>query len=294
MAVSTVFITGARGNTGAALAARLAGRGDVEVRGGTSRPASPAGVPGATLVPFDWARPEGWDAALEGADAVYLMRPELADAPERVAHLVATAPRGARIVVLSEMGADHVPDGSWVAKVERAVTAGDRPWTIMRPSWFQQVLTDDRFFRTAIAQRGVIAMPNGGAAFSWIDARDIAAVAGHALIDDGHAGAAYTLSGPEALTLAELTQRLSAATGRAVRALDPATDEAVTGLEPWLTEVLADVYERGRAGGFGVVTHDVEAITGRPARTVDAFIAEHAAAWRRGDDRASTGPAATR
>jgi hypothetical protein len=43
--------------------------------------------------------------------------------------------------------------------------------------------------------------------------------------------------------------------------------------------VLSDVYERGRAGRFGTVTDAIRVITGRPARSVDAFVAEHAATW---------------
>jgi uncharacterized protein YbjT (DUF2867 family) len=279
MAGTTIFLTGARGKTGAAVAAWLAGHRRVEVRGGTSRP-SLAAAPGTKLVPFDWAQPGSWDSAVEGADAVYLMRPGLEDAPELVARLVATTRPDARIVLLSEMGAERLPQGDWVVEVERAVMAGDRPWTILRPGWFQQVLTDDRFFRADIVDRGVVAMPTGGAAFSWIDVRDIAAVAGHALTREGHAGATYTLSGPAARTLAEVTQRLSAVTGRPVRPLDPAPEDAVAGLDPWLTDVLGAAYERGRAGVFGQVTDDVHAVTGRSARSIESFIAEHASAWR--------------
>jgi uncharacterized protein YbjT (DUF2867 family) len=141
---------------------------------------------------------------------------------------------------------------------------------------FPLPLTTGGFGQPAVEQPPA----TGGERIAFVDARDIAAVAGHALTGDGHAGAAYTLSGPAALTLAELTQRLGAVTGRVVRALDPAPEEVVAGLEPWLTEVLSDVYDRGRAGRFGEVTDDVRAVTGRSARSVDAFIAEHAAAWR--------------
>ena len=276
--MARVFITGVRGKTGAALAAWLGANRRVQVRGGTSRPqlGAPAGVEPAA---FDWAEPAGWAAALEDVDAVYLMRPDVEDAPERVARLVAAAPAGARIVLLSEMGADQFGPDTWMAAAERAVTSADRPWTILRPSWFQQVFTDDRYFRPAIVERGVIEMPTAGAGFSWIDARDIAAVAGHALTDDGHAGVVHTLSGPAAVPLEEVARELSAATARPIRAVDVAPGDATAGLEPWLAEMVGHVYERGCAGGFGEVTDDVRAVTGRAARSIESFVAEHAAVW---------------
>ena len=279
MAGDTVLVTGVRGKTGSEVAERLAGRDGLTVRGGSSNP-DRVGTAGVVPVAFDWARPDTWTDALDGVDAIYLMRPDIEDAPERVARLVADAPRDARIVLLSEMGAQHRPPGGWFFEVERAVTTGDRPWTILRPTWFQQVFTDDRFFRSDIADRGVLAMPTGGAAVSWVDAGDIAAVAVEALTAPGHTGAAYTISGPAALRLDEVARLIGAAIGRPVRAVDQSQADAVAGLEPWFVDVLGDVYDRVRAGRFADVTDDVERVTGRPARSLAAFIAQHASAWR--------------
>jgi uncharacterized protein YbjT (DUF2867 family) len=276
---NTVLVTGVRGKTGRVVAERLAGRNGFTVRGGSSSP-DLVRTAGVDPVAFDWARPDTWADALDGVDAIYLMRPDIEDAPERVARLVAEAPRDARIVLLSEMGAQHLPPGGWFFEVERAVTAGDRPWTILRPTWFQQVFTDERYFRRAIADRGVLAMPTGGAPVSWVDAGDIAAVAVEALTAPDHAGAAYTISGPEALRLDEVAQLIGDAIGRPVRAVDQSQADAVDGLEPWFVAVLNDVYDRVRTGRFADVTDDVERVTGRPARSLDAFIAEHASALR--------------
>jgi uncharacterized protein YbjT (DUF2867 family) len=160
------------------------------------------------------------------------------------------------------------------------VTTITRPWTILRPTWFQQVFADDRYFRRDIADRGVLAMPTGGAGISWVDARDIADVAVEALTAAGDTGAAYTISGPAALRLDEVARMLGGAIGRPVRAIERSQADAVAGLEPWFAAVLDDVYERVRAGRFGDVTDDVERVTGRPARGLEAFIAEHVSAWR--------------
>jgi uncharacterized protein YbjT (DUF2867 family) len=279
MAGYTVLVTGVRGKTGREVAAQLARRHGVTVRGGSSSPdrIGPAGV---SPVGFDWAQPDSWADAVDDVDAIYMMRPDIEDAPARVAQLAAAAPPAARLVLLSEMGAEHLAPAAWVSAVERAVITGGRPWTILRPSWFQQVLTDQRFYRDDIVDRGVLAIPSGGAALSWVDARDIAAVAVEALTAPTHDGATYTISGPAALGVAEVAELLSAALPRPVRALDPRPADVVAGFSPWLAEVVGDVYERTRAGAFGEVTDDVSRVTGRPARSIAAFIAEHAAAWR--------------
>jgi uncharacterized protein YbjT (DUF2867 family) len=279
MAAYTVLVTGVRGKTGREVAAQLARRHGVTVRGGSSSP-DRIGSSGVRPVKFDWAQPDSWADAVDDVDAIYMMRPDIEDAPARVAQLVAAAPRAARVVLLSEMGAEHLAPAAWVSAVERAVITGGRPWTILRPSWFQQVLTDERFYGLDIVDRGVLAIPSGGAALSWVDARDIAAVAVEALTAPRHDGATYTISGPAALGVAEVAQLLSAALRRPVRALDPRPADAVAGFSPWLAEVVGDVYERTRAGAFGEVTDDVARVTGRPARSIAAFIAEHAAAWR--------------
>jgi uncharacterized protein YbjT (DUF2867 family) len=279
-AFTTILVTGARGKTGREVAARLAERTGIAVRGGSSDPAR-VDEPGVGPVAFDWGRPATWADALAGADAVYLMRPDIQDAPERVAEVVSVAPRAARIVLLSEMGAEERPMGGWALEVERAVTEGERPWTILRPSWFQQVLTDERFFRGPIAESGVLPMPTGaGAAISYVDAGDIAAVAVEALTAPGHDGRIHTISGPAALEAGEVARLLSARLGRPVGAVDPSPEDLVAGLDPWTADLFTDVDARVRAGGFRAVTDTVARVTGRAARTVEEFVDAHAEAWQ--------------
>jgi uncharacterized protein YbjT (DUF2867 family) len=103
------------------------------VRGGSSQP-DRVGVAGVVPVAFNWARPETWADTLADVDAIYVMRPDLEEAPERVGLLVAEAPQAPRVVLPSEMGAQHLPAGHWVSEVELAVTNSGRPWTILRPS----------------------------------------------------------------------------------------------------------------------------------------------------------------
>jgi uncharacterized protein YbjT (DUF2867 family) len=191
----TVLVTGARGKTGREVVPRLRQHPGVVVREGSSRP-------GAETV-FSWDDPGTWAGAVAGVDAVYLVRPDVPEAPELVARLVDLNP-GAHVVLLSEQGAGGLPGAHWARRVEDAVTARAAGWTLLRPSWFQQVLTDPRFYRDEIRLERRLRLPSGGAPIAWVDAGDIAAVAVAALLSPAeHDRQARTITGRPARSVGE-------------------------------------------------------------------------------------------
>jgi uncharacterized protein YbjT (DUF2867 family) len=273
-----VLVTGARGKTGREVVNQLRGFPDLVVRAGSSQPAR---EPAAAVRPvrFDWNDQATWHGAVEGADAIYLMRPDLPDAPELVAGLVDLNP-DAHVVLLSEQGAELLPSNHWVRRVEEAVMRRTASWTLLRPSWFQQVLTDPRFYRAAIRTDRVLSLPSGGADIAWVDARDIAEIAVAALVSSvDHRGRSYTITGPEAVGVAAVAAELSARLGYPVRAADPPVTEALQGLDPWTTDILDDIYRRVRQGDFARLSTAVEAVTGHKPRSVRQFIDGHVDAW---------------
>lgn len=278
MSAPEVLVTGARGKTGREVVAQLAARG-VQVRAGSSVPGEGAGTVRPVL--FDWDQPATWREAAAGVDAVYLMRPDLADAPALVGELAALVP-DAHVVLLSDQSAADEPDTSWERATELAVTEQVRRWTLLRPSWFHQVLTDHRYYVDSIRDDGVLALPTAGERIAFVDARDIAAVAVAALLDpEGSAGAAYEITGSEALTLKEVADLVASASGREVVAADPSIEDVVAGLEPWFAQLLTDVFVRVQDGVFGRVSSDVERVLGRPPISVASFVREYADQWRR-------------
>ncbi|WP_422772720.1 NAD(P)H-binding protein [Plantactinospora sp. WMMC1484] len=283
--VTRVLVTGVRGKTGKPLAELLVARRGVEVRGGSSDP-STVGIEGVRPTAFSWDEPSGWAAATDGVDAIFVVRPDRADAPELIGALLAgTSPR-TRVVLLSDKDGDYPdPDhpgcAGWAPRAERTVRDSGRPWTILRPGWFMQVFTDPRFYRDQIVDTGELPFPSGGATVAWIDARDIAAVAERALLEDGHTGRTYQISGPEALSLPRTAELLSAAAGRPVTHRDVTIDEAVAGSEGFARELSTLTFERVRAGSFAEVTDTVERVTGHPARTLRTFLSDAGPALRR-------------
>lgn len=278
MSPADVLVTGARGKTGREVAAQLAARG-VTVRAGSRTPGASDGR--VRPVVFDWEAPATWRKAIAGVDAVYLMRPDLVDAPDRVADLVRLN-RKAHVVLLSEQGAETLSDTSWERRVELAVIEAAATWSLLRPSWFHQVLTDPRYYLDDIRDDGVLPLSSGGATIAFVDARDIAAVAVAALADpSGHEAAAYTITGPAALPVSAVAEMIASATERPIAAIDPPIEQAVAGLAPGMAEIYAGALRLVRRGGCSEVTADVHRVTGAQPRSLDAFTAEHAELWRK-------------
>ncbi len=126
-------------------------------------------------------------------------------------------------------------------------------------------------------------MPYPGAARALIHERDIADVAVHALTEDGHAGRAYVLTGPAALTMAEQVRLIGRAVGREPTVLAQPPDEARAEVARWTDPAFADTAVRYWASLVDQpeqVTGTVEEITGRPARTYATWVDDHAAEFQ--------------
>ncbi|MEL7029424.1 MAG: NAD(P)H-binding protein [Pseudomonadota bacterium] len=198
-----VLVLGGTGKTGRRVAERLRQRG-VQVRIG-SRSASPA---------FDWSREEGWDACLEGIQAVYItLAPDLA-VPGSTDLIQAFCERAERhgvkrLVLLSGRGEAEAQ------ACERIVQAAGPQWTIVRASWFHQNFSEGAFLD--LVRAGQITLPIGDVGEPFIDADDIADVAVATLTEEGHAGEVYEVTGPRLMTFADVAAEISSASGRDVQ-----------------------------------------------------------------------------
>ena len=100
-------------------------------------------------------------------------------------------------------------------------------------------------------------------------------------MSSSHAGAAYALSGPEALSQTERVQVLSRVLGREVRLVEQSREEARTALllSPWmnarLADSLLDLLAASTGSRTGLVLPGVEDGLGRPGRTFAEWVADH-------------------
>ena len=280
--MSSVLVTGATGKTGRHLVRELSDRG-AAVRAAARRP-DDVGA-GVTAVRFDWTDPTTFPEAIEGSDAVYLVAVAGAfDAAPLVApFLDALHARGiGRVVLLSSMGADQAPQFG-TGLIERMLADGGFDWTVLAPNWFSQDFDQTLFL--PMVRAGELRIPAGDGAVSWIDVRDIAAVAATALVEHGHTAQRYVLTGPEALTFDEVADVLTDVTGRRITYTDVPPDEmreafVASGMNPQYAEMMLGVIVGIRAGAAAQVTDVVERVTGRPPVTFRDYAKDHADAWR--------------
>lgn len=242
---SITLVLGGTGKTGRRVAERLAGRG-VKTRI-ASRSVSPS---------FDWNDQSTWGAALEGVIAVYISyAPDLA-IPGATAAIQAFVDKAVeqgvrRLVLLSGRGEQEAQ------ACERVVQASGVEWTIVRASWFMQNFSEGEFLGMVLG--GAITLPATGIPEPFIDVNDIADVAAAALIEDGHHGEIYEVTGPRMLTFTEVAQEISRAADRDVRFVQipkEAFAEAIaaTGAPEdiaWLLNYLFDTVLDGRNACVG-------------------------------------------
>jgi uncharacterized protein YbjT (DUF2867 family) len=182
-------------------------------------------------------------------------------------------------VVLSQLGSraeSPVRFLRYHAAVEEHVRTGGIDFTFLRPNLFYQGL----FAVAASIADGVLPAPIGDARVSAVDVRDIAAVAAAALTEDAHSRATYTLTGPRALTHAEIAAALSTATGRPVRFVDVPAADFAAGLRgvlpPWQVDGLLEDYAHYARGEASEVTTAIPDVVGRPAIAFEQFAADYA------------------
>lgn len=281
--MKTVLVTGMRGKTGRQVAAALLRREGVAVRGATRNTAS-LNVPGATASRFAWEEGDGWADALAGVDAVYLVKPKTPDPAATVASFLRSARSVERVVLLSEIGAGNRDEATNERRVEQVIQSSSFAWTVLRPNWFMQNFTEPSYYLEDIRDTGELTVPTGGQPTSFVDTRDIADVAATALLDSGHASQSYTLTGPQALTWAEVAWLVGEAAGHQVRYLDPPLGEYLAGFGEGAAKATVDYYERVygsiRQGETSVVSADVERLTGHAPRSFAAFVEENRNVWR--------------
>lgn len=278
MSTETILVLAATGKTGRRVAARL------RLRGLTARPASRS-----SQTRFDWSDPAGWDAALDGATAVYMVAPaEVGPAPEFVARAQAAGVQ--RVVLLSGRGADTWGDSRFgldMRSAEEAVRGSALEWTILRPNNFAQNFDEDLFHAPLAA--GELALPAGETPEPFIDIEDVADVAAKVLAEPGrHAGQIYELTGPDAFTFGEAVEMISRATGQTItyKQITPAEYTALLveqGVDTHDAEHVAEMFVLMDGGPLATTTDGVSSVLGRPPRSFEDYVLRTAAAgvWSR-------------
>jgi uncharacterized protein YbjT (DUF2867 family) len=268
--MSEVLVIGATGTTGSRVTAFL------RERGVPARPASrKADRPG--FVRFDWTEPETYAPALSGARAVYVLPPIGVTEPAPLVEpfLHEAVRQGVRRAVLLGTSArpERTPGAVALYELVRTVMP---EWAVLRPSWFMQ-----NFTGPALALRlrdGELISATGAGRVAFVDAGDIAAVAGHALTDPEPHNTEHVITGPEALGYDDVAALLTELGAGPLRHRPVTEDElaahfAAHGMPRDFAAMLAALDTDISLGTEDRVTDTVQRVTGRPPRSFRAFAA---------------------
>ncbi len=284
--ITSILVLGATGNLGGEVVRQLATKG-FNVRAGVRQPEQ-FSIPSARVeaVRFDFDDPTSYSPALDGIEQLFLIaRPLDPEAPLVLAPVLQAAKQAGvqRIVFNSGMGVEQNEDAP-LRQVERQLEASGIAHTLLRPSFFMENFSNG-FIAPMIQKAGGIFVAAENAKTSFISVVDIAAVAVAALTEDGHAGKAYNLTGPEALDHSEVAAIISQVTGREISYQD-ISEEAMSqgaianGLQPSMADYLVVLYQDTRARYTAVTTPDVEQVTNRPPVNFVDFANQNASVWK--------------
>jgi len=271
----TIAVTGATGAVGGRVARLLAEdlRTDLRlvVRDPSRAPDYDTDVRACTYADHDAAVD-----ALRGVDTLFMVSAaESADRREQHRTFVRAATEaGVRHVVYTSF-ASAAPDAAFTlgrdhADAEAAIRESGLAFTFLRDNFYADVLP------LFADEAGVIRGPAGTGRVAAVARADVADCAAVVLRSpDDHAGTTYTLTGPEALTLAEVAARAGAVLGRDLRFEDETEESAYAwrreryGAEQWQLDAWVSTYTAIRDGAMAEVTDHVERITGHRPRSLE-------------------------
>jgi NAD(P)H dehydrogenase (quinone) len=272
-----IAVTGSTGLLGGRVARRLAAVGRPQrlvVRDASRAP----DLPGAEVAVASYRDGAAAREALRGVRTLFMVSGS--ENPDRVAE------HRSFVDAAAEAGVEHLVYTSFLGAAPDAVfTLGRDHWATeehLRASGLRHTILRDNlyadFLPFMVGEDGVIRGPAGTGRLSAVAQDDIADVATAVLTaPDDHAGATYAMTGPEALTLAEIATVVGRGTGRDVRYHPETVEEAYAsrasyGAPDWQVDAWVSTYTAIAAGEMAAVSDDIERVTGHPATSLEELL----------------------
>lgn len=276
-----ILVMGATGTVGGEIARQLTAA-RVPFRVGVRSPGRVSFADAVEVARLDASDPDS-HSALDGMKRLFLMWPPGTDVRRDLLPLLEAArARGVeQVVFLSILGAERLgvlPHRT----VERWLEGSGLDWVFLRASYFMQNLSG--VHRDDIRLRHELFMPAGHGKTSFVDVRDVAAVAVQALLE-GHRRVAYDLTGARALDYDDVASVLSVTLGRAIRYRNPSAWRFVQvsrsrGVALSFALFMLAEYTVARLGLAGRLSGDVRRVLDREPISLRRFAEDHRAVWQ--------------
>jgi uncharacterized protein YbjT (DUF2867 family) len=291
-----ILVTGATGKNGVEILKRLSGRKELIRAMVRKKGEFMSATPncGLEFVEADFEDAASLRRALSGVQRAFLVTNSSDRVEEHQLRFVNLARESGvkHIVYLSQLHASSESPLRFLryhAAVEEAVRTSGMSYTNLRPNLYMQALL---MIGKSIGSEGRFFAPAGDARVSVVDVRDIAAVAVAALTQTGHEGKTYDITGPEALTHAQMAAELSQALQRPVTFVDLPEQqfrEALRGfhMPDWQADGLIEDYAHYRRGEAADISSAVKEVTGEDPRPFAVFARDYRAAFQGTEDSGS-------
>jgi NAD(P)H dehydrogenase (quinone) len=277
-------VSGASGAVGGRVAARLASLGHSQILIVRDRSRA-SDLPKAEAAQASYEHPQAMQRALAGVETFFMVSG--GEAADRVRHHIAAIDAAVaagveRIVYLSFINA--APDATFTFARDHWHTEEHVRAVGLRHTFLRDNMYID-FLPALAGTDGVIRGPAGDGRVGAVARDDIADVAVAVLLGDRHDGRTYDVTGPEAITLQEVAEKLSQVTGRSITYNAETLEEAYESrstygapdfeVEGWVTS-----YAAIAAGEMDVVSDTVSKLTGHPPMTLTDFLRRHPESYR--------------
>jgi uncharacterized protein YbjT (DUF2867 family) len=246
------------------------------------------------IVNIDYNKPETLADALNQVDRLFLLTlpaPDMTVYSNMVKEISKYNGSINHVVKLSSMAAYDEETGfaTTIGRIhreeEKIVEESGIPFTFLRPPAFMQNFITQ--FGYTIRTQDAFYVPGGDAKLSFIDARDVAAVAVKALTDDSqqHAGKAYIITTQEATSYRQAAEILSKEAGRRISYIDIPEEDARkgmkdSGMDDWLVDAIIEFCSIIKAGHASNTTNVFEQVMGRKPITFSQFARDYAQAFK--------------
>ncbi|WP_338242829.1 SDR family oxidoreductase [Aurantiacibacter hainanensis] len=300
--MAKIIVSGASGQFGHAAASQLLDLGEDVIA--LSRNVDKLGdlaERGADVREADFDSPDGLEEAMAGGDKLLLISTTMVGQRPRQHGNAIDAAKGAGVkhIVYTSIIDGGNPDHPAVEQhdhyaTEQLLKQSGLAWTILYNSQYSEAIA------TAMVVPALIAgsKPDncGTGKIAFVSRDDCVATAVGVLTQDGHENKAYTVTGPELLTVPEAMDMAAGMAGKPIEvihvddegmyqyfdsigAVRKAEDLTPDTPIPWASEGMVTFGQAIREGYFDVITDDVERITGRKPRTLRSVFEQHQGAW---------------
>lgn len=280
-----ILITGANGRVGSWTARTLLMHSQrVRILARSPEKAEELAALGAEIIRGDLADRSSIASALEGVDRALLVIGNGPQQFELESRFIQAATGLKQVVKISSMEASPdtespIPKSHYMSE---CLLKEQLPgWTVLRPNFFMQNLL---MSARSIAQHHTFSLPFGKARAAPIDTRDVAEIAAKTLMDESHLGQCYELTGPRLLNFEEIATRMSNTLGHPVQYVDQSPEDFrafLTAVIPnaWQVNAVCDLFAQIANHALEHVSDDAPRLLGRPQRSLEQFLLDHAKAF---------------